>query len=128
MRPEIRKLAETAKKELSLKEKILLKIPNGESFTLKREEFENLVRPVLERTILPCKKALRDAGLKTVDNLVLVGGMTKMPLVRKISEEIFKRKPLSSLCPDESVAQGAAIQGAILAGSVKKLLLGHFHM
>ncbi|KRH92688.1 mitochondrial type heat shock protein 70, partial [Pseudoloma neurophilia] len=122
-RPLIKNIAEKAKKELSTHEKTTLEIPNGESFVLTREHFETLVRPIIEKTILPCKKALRDANLKNVDHLVLVGGMTKMPLVRKISSEIFKQKPLTTLCPDESVAQGAAIQGAILAGDVKKLLL-----
>lgn len=123
LRPQIKALAEKAKKELSDKQSILIDIPNRESFKLTREYFEDLARPLIEKTILPCKRALKDAGIKSVDHLILVGGMTKMPLVRKISQAIFKKKSLSTLCPDESVAQGAAIQGAILSGDVKKLLL-----
>lgn len=121
----LRKLAEQAKKDLSSAENVLIKIPGYEdkTYNLTRKEFESITLPIIEKTVRPCMKALRDAKVQQVDHLVLVGGMTKMPLVREISQKIFKRKPLTTLCPDESVAKGAAIQAAILSGGIKKLLL-----
>lgn len=121
-RPEIKIAAEKAKKELSNKESTIIKFENKD-LIFTRKEFEKIVQPVIEKTIIPCKKALRDAQLEKVDHLVLVGGMTKMPFVRKLAQNIFKQEPLISSCPDLSVAKGAAIQGAILSGQVKKLLL-----
>lgn len=128
LRPRIKKAAEQAKKELSTQESATIDIPYAHkddhfSFVLSRAEFEKIVAPIVNKTVEPCLKALKDANIDQVDHLVLVGGMTRMPLVRKLSEEIFKRKPIYTVSPDESVAQGAAIQAAILSGDVKKLLL-----
>ncbi|ELQ74029.1 Molecular chaperones mortalin/PBP74/GRP75, HSP70 superfamily [Trachipleistophora hominis] len=128
IRPRIKKAAESAKKELSTQETVTIDIPYAYkdthfTYELKRAEFEDVVAPLIKRTVKPCLKALKDANIDQVDHLVLVGGMTRMPLVRKLSEEIFNRKPLFTASPDESVAQGAAIQAAILSGDVNKLLL-----
>lgn len=90
-----------------------------------REEFEKLVRPILLKTRESCWQALEDAGLTNDDvtDVVLVGGPTRLPIVQKIAEEIFGRKPNTSMHPDEVVALGAAIQADILAGNNKDFLL-----
>lgn len=128
IRPRMKKAAESAKKELSTQESVTISVPYAYKDThfmheLGRAEFEDIVAPLIKKTVKPCLKALKDANIDQVDHLVLVGGMTRMPLVRRLSEEIFKRKPLFTASPDESVAQGAAIQAAILSGDVNKLLL-----
>jgi molecular chaperone DnaK len=89
------------------------------------EEFEALVRPILARTYEPCIKALQDAGLSVSDlsDVVLVGGPTRLGIVKKMAEEIFGMKPNTSVHPDEVVAQGAAIQADILSGKNRDLLL-----
>ncbi len=89
------------------------------------EEFENLVKPVLNRTRGPCLKALEDAGLNLADlsDVVLVGGPTRLKFVQRFSREIFAREPNTSVHPDEVVAEGAAIQADILSGNNKDLLL-----
>ena len=89
------------------------------------QEFEGLARPILERTRGPCLNALADAGLKSEDlsDVVLVGGPTRLSIVQKIAEQIFGRKPNTSVHPDEVVALGAAIQADILAGNNRDLLL-----
>jgi molecular chaperone DnaK len=90
-----------------------------------REEFEVKVAPLVERTIQCCKKALKDAGVKStsVDEVVMVGGSSRIPLVRKMVQEFFNKKPLTSINPDEAIAIGAAVQGEILSGKRKNLLL-----
>ena len=83
-----------------------------------REQFETLIQPVIDRTIGPCKQALKDAGLKPqqIDEVVLVGGSTRIPKVRALVEELFQRKAHTDLNPDEVVALGAAVQANILSG------------
>jgi molecular chaperone DnaK (HSP70) len=90
-----------------------------------RAEFEGIIRPLVERTLAPCHQALSDAGLQPsdVDEVVLVGGSTRMPLVRRVVEELFGRTPHSELNPDEVVALGAAVQADILVSGRRELLL-----
>jgi Fe-S protein assembly chaperone HscA len=90
-----------------------------------RAEFESTIRPLVERTLAPCHQALADAGLQPsdVDEVVLVGGSTRMPLVRRVVEELFGRMPHSELNPDEVVALGAAVQADILVSGRRELLL-----
>ena len=92
---------------------------------LTRSKFEQLVDPLLQRTIEPCKKALKDAKLepKDIDEVILVGGSTRIPAIQEIVEKIFNKKPSKGVNPDEVVAIGAAIQGAVLTGEVKDVLL-----
>ncbi len=92
---------------------------------LERGQFEGMVRPVVERTLGPVQQALEDARLRPdqIDEVVLVGGATRMPLVRRLAEELFGRKPHTELNPDEVVAMGAAIQADILAGGTQDMLL-----
>jgi len=93
--------------------------------TLTRADLEKLVEDLIERTIEPCKKALKDAGIdaKDVADVVLVGGMTRMPRVRERVKEFFGRDPHVGVNPDEVVAMGAAIQAGVLQGDVKDVLL-----
>src|SRR5881398_1053721 len=93
--------------------------------TLSRADLEKLVDDLIERTIEPCKKALKDAGLEAKDiaDVVLVGGMTRMPRVRERVKEFFGREPHTGVNPDEVVAMGAAIQAGVLQGDVKDVLL-----
>jgi molecular chaperone DnaK len=90
-----------------------------------RADFEHLIRPLVERTLEPCRQALADAGLapKDIDEAVLVGGSTRIPLVRRVVEELFARTPHSELNPDEVVALGAAIQADILVSGRREMLL-----
>ena len=83
-----------------------------------REQFEQLIQPVIDRTVAPCKQALKDAGLKPeqIDEVVLVGGSTRIPKVRAQVKELFRREPHTDLNPDEVVALGAAVQANILGG------------
>src|SRR5262249_56549588 len=100
-----------------------------ERFTYRREirraDIERLVAPFVEATLDPCRMALKDAGVVTsaIDEVVLVGGSTRMPLVRRRVEELFGRKPHSQLNPDEVVALGAAIQADILVTGNREMLL-----
>ena len=125
---EIRLGAEAAKCRLSFDERTVLSIP-FERFTYHRDitraEVEGLVGPLVATTLGPCRRALADAGLdaKAVDQVVLVGGATRMPLVRRRVEELFGRAPHSRLNPDEVVALGAAVQAQILAGGITDMLL-----
>jgi Fe-S protein assembly chaperone HscA len=111
-----------AKIALSSRESAELEVemPGGELYqrTITREMFEQMVLPIIQRTLGPCRQALRDAGLTAgqVDEVVLVGGSTRIPLVRSKVEELFGRKPHTELNPDEVVALGAAVQANILAG------------
>ncbi|HKP33162.1 MAG TPA: molecular chaperone DnaK, partial [Sphingomicrobium sp.] len=93
--------------------------------TLTRADLEKLVEDLIERTIEPCKKALKDAGIdaKDIADVVLVGGMTRMPRVRERVKEFFGREPHTGVNPDEVVAMGAAIQAGVLQGDVKDVLL-----
>jgi molecular chaperone DnaK len=90
-----------------------------------RADFEDLIRPLVERTLEPCRQALADAALQPsdIDEVVLVGGSTRIPLVRRIVEELFGRKPHSDLNPDEVVALGAAVQADILVSGRREMLL-----
>ena len=99
--------------------------PKHLNIKLTRAKLEALVEDLVERTVEPCKKALKDAGLKAseIDEVILVGGMTRMPLVNKIVKEFFGREPHKGVNPDEVVAIGAAIQGGVLKGDVKDVLL-----
>jgi len=93
--------------------------------TISRADLEKLVDDLIERTMEPCKKALKDAGIeaKDVAEVVLVGGMTRMPRVRERVKEFFGREPHTGVNPDEVVAMGAAIQAGVLQGDVKDVLL-----
>jgi molecular chaperone DnaK len=130
----LKESAEKAKKELSTSMETEVNLPfitadqNGPKhllIKLSRAKLEQLVEDLVERTIEPCRKALADAGLSTgqIDEVVLVGGMTRMPLVQKKVGGFFGKEPNRSVNPDEVVAMGAAIQGGILAGDVKDVLL-----
>src|SRR4029077_12909214 len=96
---------------------------NGTRFT--RVEFEALIAPIVERTLGPCRQALADAGLGAaqIDEVVLVGGPPRTPLVRRRVEELFGRTPHSELNPDEVVALGAAVQADILVTGNREMLL-----
>jgi molecular chaperone DnaK len=130
----LKEAGEKAKKELSSSMETDINLPfitadqHGPKhmlIKLSRAKLEKLVEDLVEKTIGPCKQALADAGLKTsdIDEVILVGGMTRMPLVQKRVQELFGREPHKGVNPDEVVAMGAAIQGGILAGEVKDVLL-----
>ena len=89
----------------------------------------NLVADLVERTVDPCKKALSDAGLSPseIDEVILVGGSTRIPKIQEKVKEIFGKEPNKSVNPDEVVALGAAIQGGVLAGDVDDVLLIRCH-
>jgi molecular chaperone DnaK len=92
---------------------------------LSRAKFEQLSDSLVERTLEPCRKALKDAGLQVseIDEVILVGGSTRIPKIQEVVEKFFGRKPNRSVNPDEVVAIGAAIQGGVLTGDVKDVLL-----
>jgi molecular chaperone DnaK len=125
---EIRLGAEAAKCRLSFDARTVLTIP-FEGFTYHRDivraEIEALVEPLVAATLGPCRQALADAalGADQVDEVVLVGGSTRMPLVQRRVEELFGRTPHSRMNPDEVVALGAAVQAQILAGGITDMLL-----
>ena len=93
--------------------------------TLTRAKFEQLISSIVERTIAPCKKALKNAGLtpKDIDEVILVGGSTRIPIIQAAVERFFGKAPSKGVNPDEVVALGAAIQGGVLTGEVKDVLL-----
>jgi molecular chaperone DnaK len=99
--------------------------PKHLALTLTRAKFESLAHDLIERTAEPCLKALKDSGLakEKIDEVILVGGMTRMPAVEKKVKDIFGKEPHKGVNPDEVVAIGAAIQGAVLSGDVKDVLL-----
>ncbi len=99
--------------------------PKHLNVKLSRAKLESLVGDLIERTVKPCKAALKDAGLKAseIDDVILVGGMTRMPKVVEKVKEIFGKEPSKGVNPDEVVAMGAAIQGGVLTGDVKDVLL-----
>jgi Fe-S protein assembly chaperone HscA len=100
-------------------------LPEGYRRRLTRADLEDLIRPLLGRTVEPCRQALSDAGLepKDIDEVVLVGGSTRIPLVRQMVEALFARTPHSDLNPDEVVALGAAVQADILVSGRREMLL-----
>jgi molecular chaperone DnaK len=99
--------------------------PKHMNIKLTRAKLEGLVDELIQKTIAPCRNALKDAGLtaKDIDEVILVGGMTRMPKVIEVVKEFFGREPHKGVNPDEVVAMGAAIQGAVLRGDVKDVLL-----
>ncbi|XYA00796.1 Hsp70 ATPase ssc1 [Meyerozyma guilliermondii] len=130
----IREAAEKAKIELSSTVSTEINLPfitadaSGPKHInqkFSRSQFENLVEPLIKKTIEPCKKALKDAGLSTSDisEVILVGGMSRMPKVIETVKSIFGRDASKAVNPDEAVAMGAAIQGGILAGDVTDVVL-----
>lgn len=130
----IKEAAEKAKIELSTAAETEINQPfitSGDDgpkhlvMKLTRAKMEELVMDLVEKTLEPCKKALEDAKLKSSDinEIVMVGGMTRMPLVQKKVEEFFGKAPSTSVNPDEVVAMGAAIQGGVMQGDVKDVLL-----
>ncbi|THH08038.1 hypothetical protein EW145_g2975 [Phellinidium pouzarii] len=130
----IREAAEKAKIELSSTSQTEINLPfitadaSGPkhiNIKLLRSQFESLVNPLVQRTIDPCKKALADAGVKAseVDEVILVGGMTRMPKVIDTVKSVFGREPSKGVNPDEAVAIGASIQAGVLAGNVTDILL-----
>lgn len=92
---------------------------------LSRSKFEALIDPLVQRTIEPCRKALKDAGLtpNDINDVILVGGSTRVPVIQKVVQEFFQKTPSKGVNPDEVVAIGAAIQGGVLTGEVKDVLL-----
>jgi molecular chaperone DnaK len=92
---------------------------------LTRAKFEQMIEELVERSVEPCKQALRDSGLtlSEIDEVVLVGGSTRVPLVQQVVKRLFNKEPNKSVNPDEVVAVGAAVQGGVLAGDVKDVLL-----
>ncbi len=100
-------------------------LPNGYRRAIKRAEFEALIRPLVDRTLGPVRQALSDAGLEPseIDEVVLVGGATRTPLVRRLVAELFGKTPHSDLNPDEVVALGAAVQADILVSGRREMLL-----
>ncbi|CAM5480925.1 molecular chaperone DnaK [Mycolicibacterium aubagnense] len=130
----LKEAAEKAKIELSSSAQTEINLPfitadasGPKHLTLKltRAKFESLVDDLIQRTIEPCKAALKDAGLKAgeIDEVVLVGGMTRMPKVQEVVKQFFGKEPHKGVNPDEVVALGAAIQAGVLQGDVKDVLL-----
>ncbi|MBD3332106.1 molecular chaperone DnaK [candidate division GN15 bacterium] len=130
----LKEAAEKAKVELSSTMQTELNLPfitadntgpKHLNLTLSRARFESLVEDLLKRSIEPVQKAIDDAKIKVnqIDEVILVGGMTRMPRVQQLVQEFFGREPNRSVNPDEVVALGAAIQGGVLAGDVKDVLL-----
>ena len=130
----IREAAEKAKCELSSAGATDISLPyiagGAEGpvhldLNLTRARFEQLVKPLVDRTIDPCKKALSDAGVKPseINDVILVGGMTRMPKVSETVKSVFGREPSKGVNPDEAVAIGASIQAGVLAGNVTDILL-----
>src|SRR5215217_5031933 len=130
----LKEVAERAKCDLSATNETVINLPfiaadatGPKHFnkTLTREQFETLVSDLVEQTIEPCQTALKDAKLQASDvhKVILVGGQTRSPIVERTVEKIFGRKPSSEINPDEVVAMGAAIQGGVLNGDVKDIVL-----
>ncbi len=130
----LKEAAEKAKIELSSAQTTEVNLPfitadqNGPKHLVKpisRTDLEKLVEDLIQRTLEPCKKALKDAGVEKggIDEVVLVGGMTRMPKVRQVVQDFFGKEPHTGVNPDEVVAMGAAIQAGVLQGDVKDVLL-----
>jgi molecular chaperone DnaK len=99
--------------------------PKHLQMTITRSQLENIARPIVERSIEPCLNVIKDAGIEKsqIDEVILVGGQTRMPLVQNLVKNIFGKEPSKGVNPDEVVAMGAAIQAGVIAGDVKDLLL-----
>jgi len=130
----LREAAEKAKIELSTTQETDINLPfvtadaSGPkhlNFKLSRSKFEQLAGDIMEKTMGPCRKAIKDANLNPnqIDEVVLVGGSTRIPKVQELVKELFGREPHKGVNPDEVVAMGAAIQAGVLAGEVKDVLL-----
>eukprot|EP01130_Rhizamoeba_saxonica_P009994 TRINITY_DN408_c0_g1_i1.p1 TRINITY_DN408_c0_g1~~TRINITY_DN408_c0_g1_i1.p1 ORF type:complete len:643 (+),score=233.87 TRINITY_DN408_c0_g1_i1:62-1990(+) len=130
----LKEAAEVAKCELSTKQSTEINLPflcitdSGPKNlveTITRAKYEQLALPLIERTIAPCRKCLEDADLSTgeIDEVILVGGMTRMPKVREAVQNFFGKEPFKGVNPDEAVAMGAAIQGDVLGGAGSDILL-----
>ena len=121
---EIRKAAIQAKWDLSERDETEIRVGDYRR-RITRAEFESMIQPIVDRTLAPCRQALTDAGLSPsqIDEVVLVGGSTRIPLVRRAVAELFGRTPHSELNPDEVVALGAAVQADILITGNRELLL-----
>ena len=130
----LKEAAEKAKIELSSAQQTDVNLPyitadqtgpKHLNVKISRAKLESLVEDLVQRTIEPCRTALKDAGIDVgkIDEVILVGGQTRMPLVQKTVAEFFGKEPRKDVNPDEAVAMGAAIQGAVLAGDVKDVLL-----
>lgn len=126
----VKEAAERAKIALSHVHETRIQIPfirgnENVDFTLKESELDNMTMHLIKKTISPLKKALADAELKKsdIDEVIMVGGMTRMPRIRRMVGDFFGKKPNTTVNPDEAVALGAAIQGAVLSGQVKDVLL-----
>ena len=130
----LKEAAEKAKVELSASAQTEINLPyvtataSGPKHlvrTLTRSKFEQIADSLIQRSIAPCKKALADSGLdkNEIDEVILVGGSTRIPAIQAIVEEFFGKKPSKGVNPDEVVAVGAAIQGGVLTGEVKDVLL-----
>ena len=130
----LKEAAEKAKIELSSSQQTDVNLPyitadatgpKHLNVKISRSKLESLVEDLVQRTIEPCRIALKDAGIDVskIDDVILVGGQTRMPLVQKTVAEFFGKEPRKDVNPDEAVAMGAAIQGAVLAGDVKDVLL-----
>lgn len=121
---ELRLMAEEAKKWVSFSDEFIGKVA-GQEVKLTKQQFESLILPLVERTIQSCKNALKDADLAigNIDEVVMVGGSTRVPLVKQNVSNFFGKSVHDSLNPDEVVALGAAVQADILAGNNKDLLL-----
>src|SRR5581483_3298315 len=130
----LREAAEKAKCDLSTEAKADINLPfitkkEGTplnlAYSLTRAEYEEMVNSLVERSLEPCKKALKDANLSPNDltDIILVGGMTRMPKVRETVKRFFGKEPNTKINPDESVAMGAAIQAGIINGNVRNALL-----
>ena len=130
----LRESAEKAKVELSNSTTTEINLPyitadqSGPKHlvrTLSRAKFESMVEDLIKKSLTPCRKAIKDAGIKVtdVDEILLVGGSTRIPTVQQAVEKLFKKKPSKGVNPDEVVAMGAAIQGGVLAGDVNDVLL-----
>lgn len=130
----LKEAAEKAKIELSSSQETEINLPfvtadqtgpKHLQMKLSRSKFEQMVEDLIKRSIEPCKKALEDAGLKSseIDEVVLVGGSTRIPAIQKAVKDFFGKEPNKTVNPDEVVAIGAAVQGGVLAGDVKDVLL-----
>ena len=130
----IKEAAEKAKIELSSSAQTEINLPfitatqegpQHLNYTLTRAKFEQLIDDLARRTVAPCEQALKDAGMKQgdIDEVILVGGSTRIPMIQQMVKDFFKKDPHKGVNPDEVVAMGAAIQGAVLTGEVKDVLL-----
>lgn len=130
----LKEAAEKAKCELSSLQETEINLPfvtadatgpKHLNMKLTRSKLEQMMEPILQRTVAPCRQALQDAGLNpdNIQEVVLVGGSTRIPRVQQIVKELFKREPHKGVNPDEVVAVGAAVQAGVLAGEVKDILL-----